>query len=189
MMHGIAFVGHPRSGKSTLVRSLAAGYGFTVYSGSQILRDAWLAIPEEERPPLITRNDYDLFHRQWRGKHGLDAMASFILSASVQNNNRFCFENVRNKYDAVTIKAAGGLIIAIECPLETRFARAMKEADAKDCQTLSDFLSAEMSEYDSNDDYGSHIMKVINMADISLDGNQSPEAVLTDLMRQLPFER
>ena len=176
----IALVGHPRSGKSTLARLLEQ-QGFTIVSGSKLLRDSVSALPDnlQQANILTTRQDYDTYHRLWRMEQGLDAMAVYAIQlyGNLPSPKRLCFENIRNKYDAKTIQKAGGIIVAIECPIELRLARAKLVSSQKDKLDQLAFRKAEEAEYASSDPYGSHVAHIIDKADITLDGSASAEAV------------
>ncbi len=186
MAHLLALTGHPASGKTTFAMELAHRYAFERISGSEILkRSVATDLDENNRPVLATRSDFDVYHRQWRKIHGLDAMAAYILRLlELEPEKRICFENLRNQHDALRLRAAGGLVIALQCSFQERFARAIHRKPAAGL-TPEIFQREEEAEYDSPDPFGSHVTKIMEQADISLDSSQPVEKVMHDLISAL----
>lgn len=188
MSYLLALVGHPRSGKSTLAARLESDFGFTCVSGSSLLRASAEQLPGAKRPTLATRQDFDAYHRQWREQYGRDAMGRHVVKLYQEGRSSVCFENVRNKYDAHTIRAAGGLLIGLECPLEARFSRARNAQVARDSLDISNFRAAETPEYNSPDALGSHVSAVLAEADVVLDSSLERDEVVAALLRQVPLD-
>lgn len=188
----IALVGHPRSGKSTLARILKEDHRFTIISGSELLRNSVVALPKDRREStkLVTREDYDSYHKLWRMEQGLDAMAvhAIKLYENLPHPKRLCFENIRNKYDAETIQKAGGLIVAVECPIELRLDRAKSVSSQKDNLDEGAFKKAEEAEYTSTDPYGSHVAHIMARADVTLDGSAPLETVYDEFLSKVMFK-
>jgi adenylate kinase family enzyme len=181
----IALAGHPASGKTTLATELSERYSFERISGSEILKRSAADLDEQDRPILKTRSDFDAYHRQWRKKHGIDAMGAYILRLlDLEPSKRICFENLRNQHDALRLRMAGGLIVALQCSFEERFARAViRKPDAG--LRPENFLREEEAEYDSPDPFGSHVMKAMEQADITLDSSHPLERIMQDLIDAL----
>ena len=181
----LALTGNPASGKTTLATELSVHYGFERISGSEILKRSIIEIHEHERPALNTRSDFDIYHRQWRKRHGIDAMGTYILSLlELEPEKKLCFENARNEYDVLQLRTAGGIIIALQCSFEVRLARALNRR--QDTRLTADiFLREEEAEYNSPDPLGSHVTKIMQQADITLDASQPIEKIMQDLISAL----
>lgn len=177
----LALAGHPASGKTTFASILETEFGFEKISGSEILQHSVKEIPAATRPFLITRKDFDAYHRAWRRRHGIDAMGTHALRClASQPDKRVCFENVRNIFDARKMETGGALIVALQCAFHVRFARASTQAFSR-ILTMEGFFEAEAAEYDSSDLCGSHVERVLNAAHITLDASQPIEAVMREL--------
>lgn len=185
MTNVIALTGHPASGKTTLAKSIEDFYGVHRVSGSSILKNAATKISEDIRPQLMSRNDFDQFHRAWRKENSIDAMGKHVIELSHSMPDQIvCFENLRNIHDAEYITKNGGVIIALQCSFQERHKRALLR-DPDQVLTAQQFLEEESSEYDSDDQFGSHVERVIKKAQMYLDTSKDVKEVLNDVREQL----
>lgn len=173
----IALCGNPGSGKSTLAKYLRDNFGLTIVSGSSILKSE----AEQKGLFLKSRRYFDQFHRIWRRRNCIDAMARYILGLPIRSMGGVCFENLRNKHDAYTLKANGALIVALWCPVEERFQRIQSLRSSKHPTSLNEFKAAEALEYASLDAYGSHVLEVMRMADLHIDARPSTDLLVKNL--------
>lgn len=194
----LALASNPFGGKSKFTSELRSR-GFASVSGSEIL-EASAAIEGVELGP---RSDYDKYHRLWRRARRPDAMGAYVLDvySNLPEPKRFLFENLRNKYDAETIRRGGGFIVALECPFDLRLQRALMSDRKELVQPILDvyheegnritervkqiFHDEESPEYDSPDDFGSHVIAVMDSAHIKLDSSKPSEVIADELYLRL----
>jgi len=177
----ISLTGYSNSGKSTIAHKLAAQYGFNIISGSGMLKDAHAALPEDQRPPLVTRADYLNFNNIWREQCGIDAMAQKVLEFQKTNPGLICYDGVRNFSDAKTLQRNGSLIVALTCTFNERFERATLAKKERDSLDRDAFFEDERIEANSPDPLGLHIQKVMEIADLTINTSQPIENVIKDL--------
>ncbi len=177
-MNLVSLVGHPCSGKSTLAETIGKEFGVLCVSGSQILKDSIQKLGQEEQPKITSRADMNTYHIRWRTLHGISAMGDYAIHLSQRIHPKVvCFENLRNFSDAGKIKKLGGLIIALHCPVSERFRRSKSRGRPVDDLTLKKFIETEQEEYDSGSPYGSHVSRVMKLADVNLDSSLSFEII------------
>lgn len=169
----LALVGKSGSGKTALGRYLASRHHFYHFEGSDGVRE----YAQKEHALLFSRTEYGGFHRKLQEKYGKDILARILLE---RPEDRLVFVSIRNVSNARTLQAAGGLVIALDCPIEQRFAR-VDHSGLKYQKTLDDFRKAEERESYSPDGYGADIMRVMEIADRRLDTSQPLAVTLHEL--------
>lgn len=160
----IGIAGNPGSGKTAIAKYLAAKYGFFHFEGSDYLRQVATARNVE----LKTRKDYSGFHRLLQQENGLSVLADYLLS---REETKLVFSGIRSIYNAQKIKDNGGIIIALEAPIEVRFAR-IDHSGLKYEKDLDNFKKNEESQYASTDHLGADLSATMKLADITLDTNK-----------------
>ena len=157
----LALVGNPGSGKTAIGRYLANRHGFYHFEGSDGIREH----AAREGALLFSRHEYSDFHRSIQQKHGKDILARTLLD---RPEDRLVFVGIRSVDNARALQAAGGVVIALDCPLEVRFAR-VDHSGLKYEKSIEDFKKTEDREMYSADGYGADVMRVIEIADRKLD--------------------
>lgn len=115
----IGLAGNPGSGKTALAAYLAAHHGFYHFEGSTGIRE----LAELEDIELSSRKDYSDFHRKIQKQHGPYVLADRLLARS---ENKLVYAGIRSVAYAQRLQQAGGVIIALNSPVETRFSRVNK---------------------------------------------------------------
>lgn len=172
----IALAGSPGSGKTELAKHLATNHGFYHFEGSSGIREA----AEREGRVLRTRHDYSSFHASLQKRLGKDVLAKTLLS---RPENRLVYAGIRSTHNTLTLQGAGGLLIALACPLEVCFSRT-KHPDTN----FEAFRQAVESEQHSQDGYGADLQPVLDMADVTLDTSRPMEKcrqIMDDLVMKM----
>ncbi len=159
----VGVVGQPASGKSTAGRYLAQKFGFHEFGGSDYLREE----AANRGIVLRKREDYAQFQRYLR----LNLSACFMADAAfglLGTFKRVAHLGIRNRFDVDAHRSGGGVIIALDCPVEIRFSRRDCN-DPKYPDNFDDFIAAEAAEYDDPDPLGMHTIYAIERAHYRID--------------------
>lgn len=133
----VYLVGRAGSGKTSAAKYLQEAHGFTFFTFSDAIR----AYAVQHNLPLNERADYARAHSAILKEHGVGYMVNMALQIPT---DRLCLDGVRSRAYADLIRQAGGIAIAFDCPVETRFSRIKDSADkAKYPTTLEAFVQSE----------------------------------------------
>ncbi len=157
----LALTGHPGSGKSEHGRYLESVHDFRTVTGSEFLKQE----AAKEGIKLSERKDYGDYQRKLRLEHSASFITDMILALPEKNKANI---GLRNRFDVIAHKASGGIIIALVCPAEIRFARTAG-SDPKYPQNFEEFMTTETLEYDNPDPYGQHTQWAMDQADHCVD--------------------
>jgi adenylate kinase family enzyme len=169
----VGLVGNPGSGKSTIARHLANKHGFYHFEGSDYLR----AEAKRRGVDLQTRNDYSEFHRSLQLEHGASVAAKYMLALP---GERLVFSGLRSTQNARELQAAGGIIIALQAPVETRYARTTHD-QLKSQPTLEEFKAVEDAQLVSRDRLGADVLSTMEIADITMNVARPLDEVLDEI--------
>lgn len=166
------------SGKDLLAHYLSDHYGYTHPSTSELVRN--IAIRERgsvERNVLYEVADH------YRKTQGADYFVRMCLGALRPT----VITGLRSVGEAKAIKAAGGVIVFVDAPIELRYERMIaRDRDEETQLTLEEFRAREASEWHAGDDDADFSLSGIKaMADIQLDASQPKADFITDAKRQL----
>lgn len=168
----IALTGRRGSGKTSVARELSS-YRYHVFSGSEELRRA----NQEELPPelqssLSTPDEWNAFQRVYKTVYGPAALGEKAVELlSMQYVQSLCYEGLRNIHDALAIRCAGGIIVALECEAHERYRRVLLRNPERPL-TFEEFERENAVEEDSPDAIGLHLSTVMREADIRIDTTQ-----------------
>lgn len=135
MLH-IGLTGTNASGKTFIVNYLASK-GFKNYSLSDIIRDE---LARQKLP--ASREKMIRMGNQLRGQFGADVLAKRTITKI--KTQRTVIDSVRNAKEVAMLRTVPGFyLLAIDAPVENRFARAQKRGRLENAQTLGDFIRLE----------------------------------------------
>lgn len=158
----LALAGHPASGKSTLAEYFAKEHGFATIAGSSVIKQ----YAEAEGLDLSSRSNYDRYHKQLKAKLGKDVLMDPLLNIE---SERLAIDGLRNYHDFWRFKQAGGLVIALACPLPIRYQRYLKREPSEPAISFAQFKANEAQEYCDPNPNGSQTSLVMASADYELD--------------------
>jgi dephospho-CoA kinase len=110
----LGLVGFGSVGKDTLARYLIVRYGFVHVSCGDLIRQ----YSREHGNGEMTRSALQRVGNELRIQYGPDYLVRKALETP---HERLVISGLRAVAEAATLKAAGGTIIAITAPLETRY--------------------------------------------------------------------
>lgn len=170
-------VGEARAGKSEVCEYLAEKHGFKVVLVSDIIR----SFARDKQITLGPRADYLAAHAQMKQERGADYVAHTILG---RPEERICVDGIRVVNDVVRLQRAEQVkskIVALHCPPEKRFERALSLKSPLDSMIYEEFLEDDEQDAYNSDPERQNTLAVIAMADAHIDSSQPRELVFKEV--------
>lgn len=165
----IGITGTDGSGKGTVVDYLVAQKGFTHYSARAI----WMQI-FAERNMEPSRSNMRLVANEMREKHGNDfVITHYLKKIESEKPENAIIESIRAVAEAETLKAHGGILIAVDANQKLRYARVQERRSESDKVSFEQFVAHEELETNDPNPHGMQKQKVIAMADYIILNNDS----------------
>lgn len=160
----IGIAGTFASGKDLLAHYLSDHYGYTHPSTSELVRN----VAMRERGS-VERDILQVVADNHRKTHGADVFVQMCLSQPRPT----VITGLRSLGEAKAIKAAGGVLVFVDAPLEVRYDRMVsRDRDFETRLTLEQFAAREASELHAGDDDSDFNLAGIKaMTDIVLDSS------------------
>lgn len=138
----IAFVGYPLSGKTT-AGEVAKEFGIPVVTMGDVVREEAIIRGLEPNSKNLGKIANEL-----REKEGMDAIAKRCIPKIKALGHVVLVDGIRGIAEVETFKKAFGdfILIAIECPLEIRFRRALQRGRSDDVLKIEDFIERDKRE-------------------------------------------
>ena len=174
----IGLTGTFAGGKDTLAQYLQDELDYNHASTSDILRKfAKEKYGSIERPVL---NETATELRQTRG-------AGVLAELALQQKRPLIVSGIRSLGEANAIKAAGGIIVFVDAPIEVRYARMQsRQRDSEAKISLQDFKAREDKEWHTgNTEADFNIPGIKKMADILIKNVATEYAFLEKAMHEL----
>lgn len=168
----VGITGTDGAGKGTVVDYLIKEKGFVHFSARALL------IEEIEKRGLpVDRNQMRLVANDLRKLHGNDYVVRFYLERAYElpATARVVIESIRAIAEAQTLKAAGGILLAVDADQSIRYERVQARRSESDKVSFEQFVAHEALEMNDPDPHGMQKAKVIAMADYVLYNNGSFE--------------
>jgi dCMP deaminase len=138
----LGLTGPNAAGKGTVASHLTRK-GFTYHSLSDILREE---LEIRGMPP--TRENLIAVGNELRAEHGAGVLAERIRARLTGND---VVDSIRNPAEVEVLRGVPGfLLLAVDAPIRTRFARAMERARPGDGMSLEEFRAKEALENTSD---------------------------------------
>lgn len=175
----IGLVGHPSCGKDTVADYLASHHNFVHVSTSNLIRE----YIKENNLGEPTREKMLMVGNDLRRKNGPGILSVMSLAKKA---NRLAVSGIRVIGEAETIKSAGGKIVCVTTPLESRYARAQARGRVGENITLEEFKQAEEKELVNPDIHAQNVNAVIAMADYVIENTGTLEDLYKKVDEVLP---
>jgi dCMP deaminase len=171
----IGVAGRNAAGKTHVVEFLEARSFHRVSLSDVIRADLRAQGLEPTRENMIERG------RELRERHGPAVLAQRALRQLPAGRN-CVIDSIRHPAEVEALRAAGDFkLLWIEAPLALRYARSQRRGRAGDAATLEAFEALEARELGSGDPAAQQLLRVAEMADLTLDNAGG----LADLEREL----
>lgn len=158
----LAFSGFSGTGKSTLANYLEVEHDFFTFEGSSYLK----VLAESEGIQLRKRTEYADYYQKSQHELGKSWLVDTMLR---RPEKRLLNTGLRNRADYERIHSAGGLVIALTCPVSTCLDR-IDTTNPKNPRNKAEYELHKMLDSSGTEDgYGLHTAWTVEHADITLD--------------------
>lgn len=169
----IGITGTDGAGKGVVVSYLIQYKGFVHYSARAILEDEI-----KRRGIKGDRANMRLIANELRAKHGNNFVVKYYLErmAKEQPENAV-IESIRTIAEVETLKANGGILLAIDADRFLRYERIIGRRSSSDKVTFDEFVAHEELEMNDPDPNGMQKAEVMRMADYTIMNNKTFDAL------------
>ena len=173
----IGITGTDGAGKGTVVEYLVEKKGYTHYSSREFI------VAEIERQGLeISRNQMRLTANEMRAKHGNEfVIKQAFEKAKNEQKEKVIIESVRALAEAEFLKEHGGILLAVDAPVEVRYGRVQERRSESDKVSFELFVEQEELEKNDPDPNGMQKAKVIEMSDYIIMNNGTFEELEVEI--------
>lgn len=158
----IGIAGTFASGKDTVAQFLVRDFGYTHVSTGDIGRKIAMEKYGSIERPILRKNAAEL--RYERG-------AGVLVEEALKASRPLVITGIRSLGEAKTLKAAGGILLFVDAPIELRYERVKSRARDNETQlTLDEFRANEEKEmYAGPNDEDFNIRGIGEMADVRIE--------------------
>ncbi len=165
----IGITGTDGAGKGSVVDYLVREKGFVHCSARAIFVDEL-----EKRGEEPTRANMRLIANELRATHGNDFLITYYLEKIEHEGIKNAgIESIRALDEAKTLKAHGGLLLAVDADPKIRYERVQARRSETDKVSYEQFLAHEELETNDPDPHGMQKRKVMDIADYTIFNNGS----------------
>ena len=165
----LGITGTDGAGKGTVVEYLVEKKGFTHFSARAI----WIELLQD-RHMETNRANMRLIANEMREKYGNDFLITYYLEKiRKEKTPRSIIDSLRAVAEVDTLKAHGGLLIAVDAEQTVRYARIQERNSETDQVSFTEFAAHELLEANDPNPHGMQKQKVLLMADVTLMNNGS----------------
>ena len=163
----IGITGTDGAGKGTVVEYLVEKKEFAYYSARQI----W--VDEINRRGLeVRRENMRIVANDLRRQHGNDYLVTaYLKRLKEEKPENTIIESIRATAEAQTLKANGGILLAVDADQHLRYERIVGRASESDRVTFAQFVAHEALEMNDPDPNGMQKEAVMKMADYTILNN------------------
>ncbi len=174
----IGLTGTFAGGKDTLAQYLQDSLSYNHASTSDILRRFAKEKYGSIERPVLNKTATEL--RQTRG-------AGVLAELALQQKKPLIVSGIRSLGEAKAVKAAGGIIIFVDAPLEVRYARMQsRQRDSEAKISLQDFKLREEKEWHTGEtDADFNIPGIKKMVDVLVENVATKDAFLEKAVHEL----
>lgn len=163
----IGITGTDGAGKGTVVEYLVKEKGFIHYAARQL----W--IEEIARRGLeVKRENMRIVANDLRRQHGNNFLVTaYIQRMKEEEVENAIIESIRTTAETETLKANGGMLLAVDADQHLRYERIVGRASESDRVTFEQFVAQEALEMNDPDPNGMQKAAVMAMADYIITNN------------------
>jgi dephospho-CoA kinase len=141
-----------------------------------------ISLEVEKRGLVATRENLRLVANDMRREHGDDVIVKKGLAQmQAAEIEQAIIESIRALAEATTLKASGGLLLAVDADPALRYKRITGRRQASDNVSYEEFLAQEALEMNDPDPHGMQKAKVMAAADFTIINNTT----FDDLVKQI----
>jgi dephospho-CoA kinase len=166
----IGITGTNGAGKGTVVDYLVKQKGFTHYSARDFIVEEI-----KKRGMPVDRNSTNIIGNDLRKAHGPGYIAEQLLARAQATGGDGVIESIRSIGEAEFLKSKGALLWAVDADRKVRYERSVARKSDLDKVSFEKFCEMEDLEFANPDPAKHNVLKVIQMADVTLTNNGTPE--------------
>ena len=179
----IGITGTDGAGKGAVVEYLVGEKNFTHFSTRAIWEDEFV-----KRGIESNRENMRLVANEMRSVHGKDFLVTYYLNKMEEEEaGDVIIESIRTTAEADTLKAEGGILLAVDADTKLRYDRITGRKSSSDQVTYEEFVAHEELEMNDPDPNGMQKAKVIAAADFTIMNNGSLEELAVSIDEFLKF--
>jgi dephospho-CoA kinase len=174
--------GHPSGGKDTVAKYLVAHYGFKHISTGDGLR----AYIRQHNLGELDRENMNKVVTELRKKFGNDFLVRDVLDNN--SSDRLVLSGLRSSGEAKAIKTAGGILVAVDATMQTRYRRALARGRIGDEISFATFAAEQNKEDSPTNPNAPSVAAVTSIADEHIDNSTTRAhtyAQVNNLMKRL----
>lgn len=133
----------------------------------------------------INRESMNIVGNDMRAKHGFDYWDKLILGDITGAGKNIVFESVRNLASAKKLKEQGVVLWAVDADKHKRYERIVGRGSGTDQVTYEQFVAQEDKEMTGTAQYDMNVFAVMQMADITLANDGTPEELYAQVEQAL----
>ncbi|KKS83836.1 MAG: hypothetical protein UV60_C0032G0005 [Parcubacteria group bacterium GW2011_GWA2_43_11] len=175
----VGITGTHGAGKGTITKYLTREHGFAYFSVSQ-----FLAAEVERKGLTANRNARAELANEYRSK-GPTALMEAVYRTIDPTLPRVVLEPQYTTDEVRFIHLKGGIVIAVNASLETRYARVQKRGGLKDAISFEEFKAFQEREMGSSNSNQQNLASAMAEADIQLQNNGTVEELEQALESEL----
>ena len=173
----IGITGTDGAGKGTVVDYLVQQKSFQHYHA----RTLFIAEIEKQGLPN-DRAHMRIVANKLRAEYGNDFIVRlFLKQAETSGDERIIIDSLRAVAEADTLKAHGGILLAVDADQRTRYDRVQARRSTSDQVTFEEFQAHEELENNDPDPHGMQKQRVIDMADYCIENKGTREELHTKI--------
>ncbi|VVB66609.1 tRNA-specific adenosine deaminase [Candidatus Gugararchaeum adminiculabundum] len=135
----IGLTGTLGAGKGTTAQFLMDNYGFVYHSCSDVLREELAKQGKQENVDTLSALGNEI-----RAKYGANELAKRLLKKIKESKEKFSIvDSLRSVGEIEEVKKAGGIIFALDAPIELRYSRIQKRKRKGDDVSFEKFQEQE----------------------------------------------